>query len=75
VRLALQARLRPSSARQKSLASVGVSPPTFSFLPVLSVVIRAEAKLAHACTGIGLLHFSMEHRMKSVVTSFKCVVA
>src|SRR5690242_5304654 len=48
-----------------------------SFLPVRSYpsVIRAKRRFAHASTGIGLLHWSMEHRMKSVVTTFKCAVA
>src|SRR5690242_20844191 len=41
-----------------------------SFLPVRSYpsVIRAEAALSNASTGIGLRQPGMEHRMKSVVT-------
>jgi hypothetical protein len=55
--------------RQKSLASVGVSPPIFSFF-FLSFfrsypsVIHAKAALANASTGIGLPRLSMEHRIK-----------
>jgi hypothetical protein len=41
-----------------------------SFLPVRSYpsVIRAEAALSNASTGIGLRQPGMEHRIKSVVT-------
>jgi hypothetical protein len=66
VRLALQARPCPS-ARQKSLASVGVSPPNL-FVRSFPFVILAEAALTNASTGIGLLQLRMEHRTKSVVT-------
>jgi hypothetical protein len=38
------------------------------FLSFSPFVIRAEAALANASTGIGLLQLGMEHRMKSVVT-------
>jgi hypothetical protein len=70
-RLALQARPCPK-ARHKSFASVGVSPPTFSFVPS---VIRAEAALTNASTGIGLPQLSTEHRIKSVVTISESGVA
>ena len=40
----------------------------FRSYPFVLSVIRAEAALVHASTGIGLLHLSMEHRIKSVVT-------
>ncbi|HET7492653.1 MAG TPA: hypothetical protein VFK01_12320 [Bradyrhizobium sp.] len=36
--------------------------------PFVAFVIRAEAALANASTGIGLLPPGMEHRIKSVVT-------
>jgi hypothetical protein len=52
--------------RQKSLASVGVSPPTFSF--VLTFVIRAKAALAMLPPAFGLPQLRMEHRVKSVAT-------
>jgi hypothetical protein len=52
------------------IASVGVSPPNLflSFFGSYPSVIRAEAALANASTGIGLLRLRMEHRMKSVAT-------
>jgi hypothetical protein len=68
VRLSAEGRGRARKARQKSLASVGVSPPIFSFFRSYPFVIRAEAALANASTGIGLLRLGVEHRMKSVVT-------
>jgi hypothetical protein len=40
----------------------------FSFFRSYPSVIRAEAALANASTGIGMLRLRMEHRMKSVVT-------
>jgi hypothetical protein len=39
-----------------------------SFFRSCPSVIRAEAALANASTGIGLLRLGMEHRMKSVAT-------
>jgi hypothetical protein len=39
-----------------------------SFFPFVPFVIRAEAALADASTGICLQQLGMEHRMKSVVT-------
>jgi len=55
VRLALEARPCPS-ARQITIASVGVSPPNFSFFPFviagLDPAIHAEVALANASTGI-----------------------
>jgi hypothetical protein len=48
------------------IASVGVSPPNL-FLSFVAV-IRAEATLANASTGICLPQLGMEHRMKSVMT-------
>jgi hypothetical protein len=50
VRLAIQARPWPLP-RQKRLASVGVSPPIFFFLSVLTV-IRPKRRFANASTGI-----------------------
>jgi hypothetical protein len=53
------------------IASVGVSPPNlflFRCFPSVPFVIRAEAALANASTGICLLPLGMEHRIKSVVT-------
>jgi hypothetical protein len=43
-----------------------------SFFPVRH---PCQAALVNASTGIGLLLFRTEHRMKSVMTTFKCVVA
>jgi hypothetical protein len=66
VRLALQARPWPLP-RHKSFASVGVSPPNLffrSFFRSCPSVIRAEAALANASTGICVLRLRMEHRMK-----------
>jgi hypothetical protein len=40
-----------------------------SFFRSYPFVIRAEAALANASTGICLLRLGMEHRMKSVMTS------
>jgi hypothetical protein len=40
----------------------------FRSCPFFPSVIRAEAALTNASTGIGLLRLRMEHRMKSVVT-------
>jgi hypothetical protein len=45
-----------------------------SFFRSLPVRHPCQAALASASTGICLLRFSMEHRMKSVVTTFKCAV-
>jgi hypothetical protein len=42
---------------------------------VFPFVIRAEAALANASTGIGLLPLSIEHRLKSVVTAQSTRVA
>jgi hypothetical protein len=47
----------------------------FGSFPFVPSVIRAEAALANASTGIGLLPFSMEHRIKSVVTAQNSGVA
>jgi hypothetical protein len=46
----------------------------FSFVLPFLPVIRAEAALANASTGIGLLRLRIEHRMKSVVTVQNCGV-
>ena len=46
-----------------------------SFFRSYPSVIRAEAALANASTGICLLRLRMEHRMKSVVTVSKTGVA
>ncbi|HET8918862.1 MAG TPA: hypothetical protein VFN27_04210 [Xanthobacteraceae bacterium] len=73
------ARPRPS-ARQNTVASVGVSPPNLFFRSFPFVIagqkarsavfnlkapaFHAEATLANASTGICLLQFSMDHRVK-----------
>ncbi|HTE75355.1 MAG TPA: hypothetical protein VK653_01290 [Xanthobacteraceae bacterium] len=50
------------------IASVGVSPPNFSFFPFviagLDPAIHAEVALANASTGICPLQLSMDHRVK-----------
>jgi hypothetical protein len=70
VRLAIQARPWPTP-RQKSLASVGVSPPTFSFVfTVLFFVIAGLDPAIHAKASLarrfhrrsGRVAFSMDHR-------------
>jgi hypothetical protein len=69
-RLAIQAR-RARWARQNTncVCRRFASESFLSFVPsFFPSVIRAEAALAHASTGIGLLRLRMEHRMKSVVT-------
>jgi hypothetical protein len=75
VRLPLQARPWPKP-RQTTVASVGVLfRYFFRSFPFGPSVIRAEAALANASTGIGLLPLSMEHRIKSVVTAQNSGVA
>ena len=64
-------RGRTRKARQKSLASVGVSPPNLFFrsfpfvIAGLDQAIHAEVTLANAPTGICPLQLSMDHRIKS----------
>jgi hypothetical protein len=68
VRLALQARPWPKP-RQNTDYFCRRSASDFFFVLTRSFlcVIRAEAALANASTGIGLLQPGMEHRIKSVV--------
>ena len=65
MRLALQARLRPYGAAEYQLR---LSAFCFRFFRSYPFVIRAEAALATASTGIGLRQPGMEHRVKSVMT-------
>jgi hypothetical protein len=66
VRLAIQARPWPKATAEYRLRLSAFR--LRHFLSFFAFVIRAEAALAHASTGILRLQLSMNHRIKSVVT-------
>jgi hypothetical protein len=68
VRLALQAR--PCAIARQNMTCVCRRFASDIFLSFLPFVIRAKRRFANASTGICLLQFRTEHRMKSVVTIY-----
>jgi hypothetical protein len=73
VRLAIQARPWPMPRQNTNCVCRRFASESFlSVFLFVPLVIRAEAALTNASTGIGLLQLRMEHRIKSVVTVQNC---